>query len=66
MSIRHPDLEKIYSLFSSFGGNIIASGNRLAGLPKPAAFYWLNYFGNYFFRYYYSLLLGTPLRILLA
>ena len=57
LSIRQKDLIKIISLLKSSDENVLASGNRLKGLPKPRAFYWLNYVGNYFFRYYYSLVL---------
>lgn len=57
MSIVQKDLEKVMSLFFKYGDNILASGNRLRGIRKPEAFYWVNYIGNYFFRFYYSLLL---------
>ena len=60
LTVTPADAQKIISLFSEYGDNIIASGNRLRGLPKPDAFYWINYFGNYFFRYYYSAVIGTP------
>ncbi len=62
MSVPPRDLKKILKLFSSYGDDIVACGNRLAGLPKPKAFYWLNYVGNYFFRYYYSLILGSSVK----
>lgn len=61
MSIGTSDVTKCISLFRSHGDDIIASGNRLCGLPKPNAFYWLNYIGNYFFRYYYSWILHTTI-----
>ncbi len=60
LSVNHTDLMLILKLFSTDKDQIIASGNRLRGFSKPRAFYWLNYIGNYFFRYYFSLILGIP------
>lgn len=62
LSVPHRSLVKIIQLFKRYGDKIIASGNRLLGLPKPKAFYWINYAGNYFFRYYYSWLLRENIR----
>lgn len=60
MSVNCQDLKLILGLFSRYGDKIVASGNRLQGIKKPQAFYWLNYLGNYFFRYYFSLIFGCP------
>jgi glycosyltransferase involved in cell wall biosynthesis len=61
LTISRADHLKVLSLFNKYGDNIVASGNRLAGLPKPAAFYWINYLGNYFFRYYFSIIFKTQI-----
>jgi glycosyltransferase involved in cell wall biosynthesis len=58
LSVAHSELLKVLSLFHKYGDSILASGNRLNGFKKPKAFYWINYLGNYFFRYYYSLILN--------
>jgi glycosyltransferase involved in cell wall biosynthesis len=57
MTVPHQDLVRLISLFKKYGDHILVCGNRLKGLPKPKSFYWLNYIGNYFFRYYYSFIL---------
>ncbi len=62
MTVPHSQLKKIFSLFKTQGDAIVACGNRLQGLPKPKSFYWINYVGNYFFRYYYSFVLGTTIK----
>ncbi len=59
LSIDQQNLEKILSLFHTYGDSILASGSRLRGIRKPNSFYWINYIGNYFFRYYYSFILGV-------
>jgi glycosyltransferase involved in cell wall biosynthesis len=61
LSVSQKDLEKLIKLFSTYGDAILASGNRLNGWSKPKAFYWFNYIGNYFFRYYYSLILNEKI-----
>lgn len=61
LTVPHQDLMRILELFTLYGDHIIASGNRLRGLPKPKAFYWINYVGNYFFRYYYSFVIGDKI-----
>lgn len=61
LSIGQTDLENILKLFQTYGDQILVSGNRLQGWTKPKAFYWINYVGNYFFRYYYSFILGQSI-----
>jgi glycosyltransferase involved in cell wall biosynthesis len=61
MTVPQSQLTKIFRLFKQYGDEILASGNRLKGWPKPDSFYWINYLGNYFFRYYYSLIQGTTI-----
>ncbi|HEX8966106.1 MAG TPA: glycosyltransferase family 2 protein [Patescibacteria group bacterium] len=61
LSIDQKNLEKVIFLFKKYGDTILATGNRLKGLKKPKAFYWINYVGNYFFRYYYSVILQTTI-----
>lgn len=62
MTVPQSELPKILNLFSQYGDRILASGDRLRGLPKPKSFYWINYLGNYFFRYYYSLILEAKIQ----
>lgn len=62
LSILPKDLKSVLSILIKNKGDIIASGDRLKGLKKPSAFYWINYIGNYFFRYYYSLILHENIR----
>ncbi|MBP9781532.1 glycosyltransferase family 2 protein [Candidatus Woesebacteria bacterium] len=62
MTVPQSELPKILKLFSQHGDQILASGNRLRGLPKPKSFYWINYLGNYFFRYYYSFILEAQIQ----
>ena len=62
LTVPQSELPKILKLFSRYGDRILASGNRLRGLPKPKSFYWINYLGNYFFRYYYSFILEAQIK----
>lgn len=62
LSLRPRDLRSILRLLIKDENDIIACGNRLKGIRKPKVFYWINYIGNYFFRYYYSLILQDTIK----
>ena len=62
LSITPDDLKKVIKKLQENPGDVIVSGNRLRGVKKPKAFYWINYIGNYFFRYYYSLILNDKIK----